>query len=302
MASSIFQAVYAHLPVNTIKKIPGAAYVNGMLWKLFKKSGESIVDVQGFKMKLNLEDSGVSRPILMSGIFEPEVTHAFRKHLKAEMTFVDIGANVGYFSLLASGIVGPRGRVIAFEPSPANFLRLSENISINSITQCVCVQSAVGASEDKLELFLDGENFGNHSLSNKNIPASTSNSVLVDVVKLDDWWSNFEKNSDGARATKIDAIKLDIQGAEALAIQGARTILERYSPILFLEFWPEGLRNLGSDPLELLHLLNSYGYVTYVAEAGEHAAHLTPEDILFHCTKKKWGESFVNLICVKPSR
>lgn len=302
MVAPILQSVYAHLPVNTIKKIPGAAYVNGMLWKLFKKRGESVVDVQGFKMKLNLEDSGVSRPILMSGIFEPEVTQAFRKHLKEGMTFADIGANVGYFSRLASTLVGPRGQVIAFEPSPANFERLCENIELNRLTQCVGVQSAVGASAGQLELFLDGENFGNHSLSNKNIPASASDSVFVEVVKLDDWWSQFIKKMEATETAKIDAIKLDIQGAEAMAIQGARAVLERHAPILFLEFWPEGLRNLGSAPLELLTLLKSYGYNLQVAESGDQAAHFAPEEIVLHCTKKKWGESFVNLICTQAGR
>ncbi|GAI28792.1 unnamed protein product, partial [marine sediment metagenome] len=103
----------------------------------------------------------------------------------------------------------------------------------------------------------------NPSFSKDNVLAASKHKTLekgsfveVQTITLDDFFENKIKNN------KVDVIKVDAEGAEGLAMDGSEKILKSNNLTVFIEFWPDGLRNLGTDPLELLHKLQKYGFKT----------------------------------------
>jgi FkbM family methyltransferase len=115
---------------------------------------------------------------------------------------LDIGANIGYFTLLFARIVGPTGSVYAFEPEPRNFELLSKNVEINSYQNVTLVPKAVSNCRGSGELHLCDTNPGMHSLYSL---SKSTRSVDVDIIRLDDYFANY----DG----KIRFVKIDIEGA-----------------------------------------------------------------------------------------
>ena len=142
---------------------------------------------------------------------------------------LDIGANVGYYTLLAARLVGPSGMVYAFEPERSNFQLLVENITLNRYRNVVPVEKAVSNTCGRTELFLDPENFGAHSLSPQCCD-TRSKPVTVETVTLD----NFLRRTHDMH---VDVIKIDVQGAEGLALEGARQMLAANPQLtIFMEF------------------------------------------------------------------
>src|ERR1700730_3314616 len=106
-----------------------------LLHSLCSREGEQEAEIFGYQIKLDLSDY-IQRSIYLS-VFEPHESAQVKQYLKEGMTLVDVGANVGYYTLLAASLVGRRGRVLAFEPSPYAFERLVETIRRNNLSQ-VC--------------------------------------------------------------------------------------------------------------------------------------------------------------------
>jgi FkbM family methyltransferase len=165
------------------------------------------------------------------------------------MTAVDLGANIGYFTLLLARAVGPGGRVVAFEPDPVNAELLRRNVADNGYAQAEVVQAAVADHDGSMMLWQDPANFGDHRVR---AAAMDRPGVPVPVVRLD-----------GALppGTRVDFIKMDIQGAEQAALAGARRVLtENRDVVLAAEFWADGIREYGGDPRAMLHDLAELGF------------------------------------------
>ena len=161
------------------------------------------------------------------------------------MTFVNGGANVGYFSLLASGLVGDSGRVFAFEPEPHNIGLLKRSIERNAVQNVTLTEAALSDRSGKATLFLDNSNFGEPSLEASNV-TNPAGSVNVNTTTLDEFL--------GERADpRVDVIKLDTQGAEGHMLAGAEETLSTPGLRVVMEFYPWGLRNMGSDPAAILN-------------------------------------------------
>lgn len=133
------------------------------------------------------------------------------------MTVIDIGGNVGYFSLLASKLVGMHGKVYVFEPDPTNFMYLRKNIEINKIKNIILVNKCVSNEEGILTLYLHPKFHSCHSIFK-----STSKSidhVNVESITLNKMFENDD--------FKISFIKMDIEGAELKALKGMDEILKK---------------------------------------------------------------------------
>ena len=220
-----------------------------LLHGLCSREGEHHAEVFGYKIKLDLADY-IQRSIYL-GTFEPRESAQIRAYLKPGMTFVDVGANVGYYTLLAASLVGRGGRVLAFEPSPYAFDRLAETIKRNNLSQVCAVQSGLGDASGEAQLFSPLS--GNHS------PSMVSNGVgspiNVPVRRLDDWLAEHEVD-------RVDLMKIDIEGFEPNVIKGAAECVRqgRLRAILceFNKYW---LEMNGSSPSQLYHLLTRSGFV-----------------------------------------
>ncbi len=186
--------------------------------------------------------------LLAYGEWEPESTAAIRERLRAGDCFVDIGANAGYFSLLAASIVGPEGRVLAFEPNPEVRAILLQNIARNGYRNIEICPACCTDSPGRVKLFLNRSyNSGGCSMSAGN--AASNIAIEVDAVRAD---------SGIARLPKPPAIvKIDAEGAEALVLRGMAETL-RTQPAIILEIDERLLRGMGSSSEEVRRLLSNY--------------------------------------------
>ena len=200
-------------------------------------------------------DSGFAGTLYREGVWEPDETAFLLVSLKEGMVFVDIGANVGYYTILASELVGRSGKVFAFEPDNRNFSLLDQNIKKNECGNVVAIQKAVSDETGKLRLYRSKSNFGDHRTYAAWGEASPP-SRLIEATSLDDFFSS---------GVRIDFLKMDIQGAEYAAFVGMKRVLqENHDIILLLEFTPVLLSEAGASPLQFLQELRRSGFVIYI--------------------------------------
>jgi FkbM family methyltransferase len=208
------------------------------------------VDLDGFSLYVSESDLAVGAEILRSHTYEPTVTAEFRRLLRPGMTVIDIGANIGYYSLLAASLVGPGGWCLAIEPNPRNVRLLAANIALNRYQHVQICQAA--ATESLTLLFLNT----NHS----NGVVSTADGLLAEALsretvlglRLDDVFPALER---------VDLIKVDIEGAEYRAITGLLRTIDRHRPAVISEFSPPSLPAIsGVSASAYLDLFVQRGY------------------------------------------
>jgi FkbM family methyltransferase len=197
--------------------------------------------------------NSLAREVFFMGTYEPQETMLISRLLAPGQTFVDVGAHWGYFSLLAAEKVGPRGRVVAIEADPRIFDILQRSVALNTFANLSPV--FVAASDREGEMVLQGfsESDDNWGISSVAGPAQ-GREFTVHAEPLD-------RVLDRLGVGTVDLLKMDIEGAEWLALQGVRAGLgaNRYRRIL-LEVHPIQLRSLGSSAEQVLQFLRSFGY------------------------------------------
>jgi FkbM family methyltransferase len=208
-------------------------------------------------MKLDL-DEWIQQHIYFLGYFDPMGIRFIKNQLYEGEVFIDIGANVGAYSLVASRFVGRSGKVIAFEPVGAVFQRLSENISLNGLTNTVAEKKAVLDKNGITDIYLsDRENMGMSSIFNIN--PGKGKSEKVEAVTLDDY---IEKSG----ISMISLIKIDIEGSEMLALKGMQRIIERMHPRIMIELKEETLTLSGYQAQNITDLLVKAGYNKFIID------------------------------------
>ena len=147
------------------------------------------VTVNGKRMYVDLWDTAVSNHLFVAHTWEPEETSLISNRLKPGDVFVDVGANLGYFTLIASDAVGPAGKVFAFEPAPHNFSLLEKNVRANRCGNVTCEQKAVTESNRTLELHLSSFNYGDHRIFARTTMPTTIAGKSVSRPPLPEWRS-----------------------------------------------------------------------------------------------------------------
>ena len=205
-------------------------------------------DIQGSKMFLGKGDPmGIS----IEGVYGEFDTDVFKNSVKEGDIVVDVGASIGYYTLIAARIVGNKGKVFAFEPDPKNFEILKKNVEINKYHNVVLEQKAVSSITGKINLY-SSEGIGFHSTNN---PNSTSPAFPVESVSLDDYFG--KRNL----LDKIDFVKIDVEGAEFQVLKGMTTILKQSLHLkIFTEFMKYFLVQVGVEPKNMLQLLSDNGF------------------------------------------
>lgn len=200
----------------------------------------------GYTIDLALEDE-IQRSVWL-GTYELRETSLIKSHLRKGMTFFDVGANIGYYSLMAAAYAGPSGRVVSFEPSPENCRHFRRTVDENGIRNITIEQAALSDVTGEGQLFVPKEQ-GN------NTPTMVANnggrSIPVPVVTLDEY---LERN----RIGRVDFMKIDVEGFEPKVIAGARsTIRAKRIGALICEFQGEWLRANGTTPKDFYDLMRS---------------------------------------------
>ena len=210
----------------------------------------------GVTMRLDPKDM-VTRAILVNRTWEPSTTDALMRRLPPGGTFVDVGAHVGWYSLKAAKVVGPNGRVIAIDPNREILAELRANIAASKAASIVTVVPvACAASESTLTFYATARgNTGESSLARANASQdfSIAASYPVRARRLDDILKD-------AAVSRVDEIKIDVEGAEFLVLQGAADTLARFRPLMAVEVNDRQLKAMGSSAAEVTAFLRSHGY------------------------------------------
>lgn len=247
------------------------------------------VKIDGLTFHLNPDDQVITRALVNWGTWEPAETAVLRSELRPGDTFLDVGANVGYYTVIASKRVGPTGRVIAFEPDPTSFAFLKRNVEANGCNNVTLVQKALSHEQGTIKLFLDEKNKGAHKIFQY---GESHRFVEVAAVRLDDYLKGHEG--------RIDLIKIDTEGAEGAILKGMGETLRRHKNTkLLMEFFPKLLAGFGYDAGEVLAGLQSLGFE--IRDVDEHNGRTIPvsaEDLLTRHTAEKL--SYTNLLLERP--
>jgi FkbM family methyltransferase len=196
----------------------------------------------------------ILRSIFVTGRFEPAPFSFLNRVLASGMTFVDAGANLGLYSLFAAKRVGESGTVLAIEPSSREFHRLQTNIELNTLTNVRLFRTGLWNSSSEMELLVAAENrAGHNTLGAFGYDTALCGKEKIFVEPLD----NIVQRE---KLRRVDVIKMDIEGAELFALQGALATLSAFRPILLLELSDRTLRHQGCNAREVWEFLVSKGY------------------------------------------
>jgi len=277
--------------LTDIARIPGITALYEFLYQKTKPQGVILIECEGNKMCVNTEDRYIA-PLLIMQAYERQQTQLLKGLLKPGMVVLDIGANIGYYALIMAHVVGPSGKIYAFEPEPRNYDLLVMNVSLNGYTNIITVQKAVSNRHGKAKLFLDDRNLGGHSLS---IGDESAESIEVETTTVDDFLR------EAMEERKIDIVRMDVEGAEGLVIEGASHALEDSHIKVILEFCPRQLRNLGTDPRQLLRDLRDLGFrIIVIDEFNRSIRSIEGMDIIKACEEARYDHLDLFLERVKP--
>ena len=213
-------------------------------------------DLGGLLFSCDLRD-GIMREVCFTGRYEPQETALLQRILRPGMTFVDIGANWGYFSLAAAHLVGPLGRVVSVEADPAACHALHVNTARNGIHHVIVLQMA--ASDGPGTVWLqqyeaNASDSGNYGVTSTTTVAAHGRRFEVTARALD-------QVLDDLAVDRIDLLKMDIEGGEARALAGLdRRLGERRITRILLEIHPQHLQDQGSSVEQVVRRLRDYGY------------------------------------------
>lgn len=217
--------------------------------------------------------------------YEKNTVIYFKKHIKPGMVVIDIGAHIGYYTLLFSKLVGSNGKVYAFEPDPDNFSILQKNTE--NLKNVEIFKVALSDLEGKIGFYKIHDSTGCHSIV---LPEAEAEKIIVDSTTLDSFLEYKKIN-------KVNFIKIDIEGGEPFAFKGMKKIINNSSTISIIsEFNPEAIEQSNKNPKDFLNEIRKNGLKTYaIKEKGEVALFEHMEQISFYQAKEK----YTNILCQK---
>ena len=217
-------------------------------------------------------------------VIERKTQDEIEKLIRPGMTVVDVGANVGYYTLLLSQWVGPGGKVCAFEPDPFLFKILVKNINRHKLRNIEAFEAAVSNESGEATLFRSKDNLADNRICRVE---ENRAEFKVKSYSLDDFFSH--------RSEKPAFIKMDIQGAEPYALGGMRKLIaDSKQLVLVSEFAPDWIQNGGTAPIEYLRQLKN-NHLT-IKELGQSRT-LSSEEDFSALIQKVPGGRFTDVIC-----
>ena len=174
------------------------------------RAGPVDVEYQGASFRFHHQASATERGALFNPDYNLEELEFLRQHTPASGVFVDIGANVGTYALVLARHVGTRGTVIAIEPHPVTFARLSFNNAASAFTQVHLVAAAAGPADGELMIETDGDNLGASHI--------VMGTAARDAIRVPSW--RLERILGDAGVAKVDALKIDVEGFEDRVLTG----------------------------------------------------------------------------------
>jgi len=220
---------------------------------LFKGVSKKIMFKPEIWIELEIED-WIAQNIYLLGNYEKEELMFLEHHLKPDDTFIDIGANIGIYTLLAAKLVEANGTVISFEPFEKNHAQLLKNIALNGFKNIRAEKKAIDSTSDWMTIFYDPKE------ANKGMASAyqtgLSEKEKVETISLDQYLNEKEIN-------KVDWIKIDIEGGEYPALLGMKETLQKYKPQIIIELDPEIIAKTPYTNELISNFLIDLGYRKY---------------------------------------
>jgi len=218
--------------------------IGRLLYRSFKKK---YVEIEGRKMFCHGND-GLALSIFKT--YEPSQTQIVKNYVKKGDRVIDVGAHVGYYTLLLSQLVGNTGKVYAFEPDPKNFELLKKNIEVNSFKNIELIQKAVSNKTGIIKLYLGDQDRATNRIYDAQLN-DTKKSIEIKTISLDEY----------IKDKKIDFIKIDVEGSELGVIEGMKSIFQNNKQIkIIIEFFPFLIEKSGNKPKEILKELENLNF------------------------------------------
>lgn len=213
------------------------------------------------KLRFKAKDA-IGRTIFKSGLYEEEISSFLIQKLPWQDNDIvlDVGANIGWYSLLLASQLPQQIQIFAFEPEPDNFRCLQYNLEKNKISTVAAYQQGISDKTETKTLHLyKNSNTGRHSM----LDINDANTIEVQTTSLDSFLAENQ-----LEAKRVKLMKIDIEGFEYFAFKGARQLLD-HLPYIMAEFSPGYMRKGGLEPAELLELLYRFDYVPYQIQHEE---------------------------------
>ena len=242
--------------------------------------------VQGSKMFL---DPGDSLDLSINGVYGELDTKIIREEIHEGDIVIDVGANIGYYTLIFAQLVGSSGKVFAFEPESKNFEILKKNIEINNYPNIVAEQKIVSDKSGIVKLFIAEHGIVGHRINQQK---SSQKFIEVESIILDNYIKKLNLDS------KINFIKIDVEGSEPKVLEGAKEIMQKSNQLkIFTEFNREAVEEYGIEPKEMIDLFYRNGFKIYLPNYKENKINLTNVNELL--TSKETLLENINLLCKK---
>jgi FkbM family methyltransferase len=252
----ITRAVVSH-PANRHRKV--RALVRAYGWQIYKRATHLpvVVAFHGLRLRCYPDSNSASNVIYFGERFDVDELTFLERYLRPGDRFIDVGANIGTYTLAAASLVGPTGHVDAFEPFPRAAARLHENLRLNRLGNVAVHELAIAGYDGTAEFLADFD---------------VSNAIKSDSDRAGGVVHVETKTLDDALTSGYAMAKLDVEGIECEALRGARRLLRRADPPVWqIEVLDHQLRKFGCSTRELLDLFATYGFTfaTYDSSAAE---------------------------------
>jgi FkbM family methyltransferase len=289
----------ARLPELTYTTLLKPKPLRRLAHRIFLRCVPSHVTIDGLKLYLNPSDPVLS-PSVAFGIYENYEQDIFRSFCKPGAIVVDVGANVGLYTLIAASRVGKNGKVIAIEPHPESYRYLQKTIELNGLNSVRSFNVALGDRRRKIDLFLTDENKADSRIYDA---TGQRQKITAEMIDLDHLLAENE-------ITAVHVIKMDIQGAESVALRGMlKTLAQNPQVAIFTEFWPWGIEETGESPTDFLHGLSRAGFRFQAIDESRRELIDIPEIELLIARHNKlqytgadFRRSHANLLCIKDCK
>ena len=256
----------------------------GRIIHSFSKS--DFVEIEGRKMFTQNND-GLALSIFK--IYEPNQTEIVKKYVHEGDIVIDVGAHVGYYTLLMAQLVGKNGKVYSFEPDPVNFQLLKKSVEINGFENVVLIQKAVSNITDKVKLFLGDNDSAINRIYDAKL-GDAKESIDVESIRIDEY---FKENDE-----LVNFIKIDSEGSEVKIINGMKQFLSRNQELVMMtEFFPFLIKKSGDEPNQYLKSLEKSGFSLYnILDKNEKTNKINSENFLESGINSQYC---TNLLCIK---
>ncbi len=240
--------------LNTwVYRLPITTWIYRKIFYLGRVEGEQEILFRGKKLLVRTKDISIV-PALINQYFEEFELELYEKILQPGMTVLDIGANIGIYSIIASEKIGDTGAVYAFEPVPENLRLLKHNLELNNTSNVHIVNCAIGDKQGEVEISLVKDDLATHYIG-----ARPSNSISVKVDTVDSFVSTHR--------LKVGFVKMDIEGYEGHALDGAKRTFSNTDIMLLTEFSADYIRRAGKSPEYVAReMLNIFKYCYSIDE------------------------------------